>query len=74
MLFVADLRVDGDSKFRFQFGREDISITKRLRFSMMINTDKEYMAGLRYIATKYISVSSHYDSDMDMGAGITVTY
>lgn len=74
MLFVADLRVDGDGKFRFQFGREDIPVSKRLRASMMINTDKEYMLGLRYIATKYISVSSHYDSDMGIGAGITFTY
>ena len=74
MLFVADFRVDGDGKFRFQFGREDVPVTKRLRFSMMINTDKEYMAGLRYIATKYISVSSHYDSDMGLGAGLTLTY
>jgi len=74
MLFVADARVDGDGKFRFQFGREDVPVTKRLRFSMMINTDKEYMAGLRYIATKYISVSSHYDSDMGLGAGLTITY
>ena len=74
MLFVADARVDGDGKFRFQLGREDVPVTKRLRFSMMINTDKEYMAGLRYIATKYISVSSHYDSDMGLGAGLTITY
>ena len=74
MLFVADLRIDGNGKFRFQFGREDVPVTKRLRFSMMINTDKEYMAGLRYIATKYISFSSHYDSDMGLGAGITITY
>ena len=74
MLFVADLRVDGDGKFRFQFSREDLPVSKRLRFSMMINTDKEYMAGLRYIATKYLSVSSHYDSDMGLGAGITFTY
>ncbi|MBS1497444.1 MAG: multicopper oxidase domain-containing protein [Bacteroidetes bacterium] len=74
MLFVADLRVDGDGRFRFQFGREDVPVTKRLRFSMMINTDKEYMAGLRYIATKYISLSSHYDSDMGLGVGMTITY
>jgi hypothetical protein len=47
MLFVADLRVYGDGRFRFQFGREDIPVSKRLRLSMMINTDKEYMAGLR---------------------------
>ena len=74
MLFVADARIDGDGKFRFQFSREDVPVTKRLRFSMMINTDKEYMLGLRYIATKYFSVSSHYDSDMGLGAGITITY
>jgi hypothetical protein len=74
MLFVADARVDGDGKFRFQFSREDIPVTRRLRFSMMMNTDKEYMAGLRYIATKYVSLSTHYDSDMGLGAGITITY
>jgi CopA family copper-resistance protein len=74
MLFVADARVDGDGKFRFQLGRDDIPVTKRLRASMMINTDKEYMLGLRYIATKYISISAHEDSDMGLGAGITITY
>lgn len=74
MLFIADFRVDGDGKFRFQFSREDIPITSRLRLNMAINTDKEYTAGLRYIATKYISLSSHYDSDMGLGAGITLTY
>lgn len=73
-LTVADFRVDGDGKFRFQLSREDIAVTPRLRFSWMINTDKEYMAGLRYIATKYISVSTHYDSDMGLGAGIVFTY
>lgn len=74
MLFVADARVDGNGKFRFQFGREDIPVSPRLRFNMMINTDKEYMAGFRYILTKYINLSTHYDSDMGIGAGITITY
>ncbi len=74
MLFVADARVDGDGKFRFQLGREDVPITNRLRFSMMINSDKEYMLGLRYILTKYLSVSTHEDSDMGWGAGFTFTY
>lgn len=74
MLFIADFRVDGDGKFRFQLSRKDMPVTSRLRFSMMINTDKEYMAGLRYIITKYISISSHYDSDMGLGAGLTFTY
>ncbi len=74
MLFIADARVDGNGKFRFQLGREDIPITSRLRFAMMINTDKEYMAGFRYIVTKYFSLSTHYDSDMGLGGGITITY
>ncbi|MDQ6757627.1 MAG: multicopper oxidase domain-containing protein, partial [Bacteroidota bacterium] len=73
-LTVADFRVDGDGKFRFQLSREDLSVTPRLRFNWMINTDKEYMAGFRYIVTKYFSLSSHYDSDMGMGVGITITY
>jgi len=74
MLFIADARVDGNGKFRFQLEREDIPVTKRLRFNMMINTDKEYMAGFRYITTKYISLSTHYDSDMGWGAGFVLTY
>ena len=74
MLFIADARVDSDGKFRFQLGREDIPITSRLRFNLMINTDKEYMAGFRYILTKYFSLSTHYDSDMGMGVGITLNY
>lgn len=74
MLFIADARIDSDGKFRFQFSREDIAITSRLRFNLMINTDKEYAAGFRYIITKYFSVSTHYDSDMGGGAGITLTY
>ena len=73
-LTIADFRVDGNGKFRFQLSREDIPVTPRLRFAWMINTDKEYMAGFRYIATKYISLSTHYDSDMGLGAGLTITY
>ena len=73
-LTVADIRVDGNGKFRFQLSREDIAITPRLRFVWMINTDKEYMAGLRYITGKYISLSTHYDSDMGVGAGLTFTF
>ncbi|MEO6630808.1 MAG: multicopper oxidase domain-containing protein, partial [Mucilaginibacter sp.] len=74
MLFVADARIDGNGKFRFQLGREDIPLTSRLRLSLMGNTDKEYTAGFRYVVTKYFSVSSHYDSDMGLGGGLTLTY
>ena len=74
MLVIADARIDGNEKFRFQLSREDIPVTTRLRFNIMINTDKEYTVGLKYIVTKYFSVSSHYNSDMGVGAGITLTY
>ncbi|MEB0278200.1 MULTISPECIES: multicopper oxidase domain-containing protein [unclassified Mucilaginibacter] len=74
MLFVADMRIDGNGKLRFQLGREDIPIAQRLRMTLIINTDKEYTAGLRYIITKYFSLSTHYDSDMGLGGGLTLTY
>ena len=47
---------------------------KRLRGSFMVNTDKEYMIGSRYIFTKNISLAAHYDSDMGFGAGLTLIY
>lgn len=74
MLFIADGRIDSDGKFRFQLSREDIALTSRLRLNIMLNTDKEYAAGFRYIITKYFSFSTHYDSDMGYGAGIKLTY
>ncbi|MBS1662696.1 MAG: multicopper oxidase domain-containing protein [Bacteroidetes bacterium] len=74
LLLVADWRVDMRGNLRLQLGREDVPVSSRLRFSFMANTDKEYMAGLRYIVTKYIGVSTHYDSDMGFGAGLTFNY
>ena len=74
LLVKADARLDTDGKFRFQLMREDVPVSRRMRFSFMLNTDKEYMAGFRYIITKYFSISSHYDSDMGPGAGITLSY
>lgn len=74
MLVKADARIDTDGKLRAQLSREGIPLTTRLRMSFMLNSDKEYMAGFRYIITKYISLSTHYDSDMQLGAGITVHY
>jgi hypothetical protein len=73
-LMLADARIDGNGKLRFQLSREDIPVTSRLRLNFMGNTDKEYAAGLRYIVTKWFALSTHYDSDMGLGAGITLTY
>ena len=73
-LFLADARIDLKGKFRFQLSREDIPITSRLRLNAMGNTDKEYMVGFRYVLTKWLAASTHYDSDMGFGAGMTITY
>ncbi len=74
MLVTAEARLDSKGKLRFQLMREDVPLTSRLRMNFMANTDKEYMAGFRYIVTKYFSLSTHYDSDMGYGGGITLTY
>ncbi|TKC06915.1 multicopper oxidase family protein [Pedobacter frigoris] len=74
MLVTAEARVDSKGKLRFQLMREDIPLSSRLRLNIMGNSDKEYMGGLRYIVTKYFSFSTHYDSDMGYGGGITLTY
>lgn len=40
----------------------------------MYNSDLEYMIGLQYILDKMFAISAHYDSDMGIGAGITLRY
>jgi hypothetical protein len=49
-------------------------VLKRLRMSLMWNTDKGYMAGLRYIATRNFGITTHYDSDMGIGFGMNLNY
>ncbi|TDO26361.1 multicopper oxidase family protein [Sediminibacterium goheungense] len=63
-----------DGIVRLQLMREDIPLTKRLRFAFMVNTDKEYMTGLHYIFSRALAVRTHYDSDMGFGAGFTFAY
>jgi hypothetical protein len=70
--FQTEIFSDGD--VRLQLMREDVPVSKRLRFSFMANADKEYMAGLRYIIGKNFSLSSHYDSDMGAGFGVRLNY
>jgi hypothetical protein len=70
--FQSEIFSDGD--VRLQLMREDVPVSKRLRFSFMVNTDKEYMAGIRYIAGKNIALSTHYDTDMGIGFGVSLNY
>jgi len=74
MLVVAEARVDQEGKLRLQLGREDIPLMSRLRLNAYWNTDREYRTGLRYVLTKYISLSAHYDNDMGFGAGLAIIY
>ncbi len=74
MLIKLQGEIYQDGNLRFQLMREDMPVSKRLRFSFMINTDKEYMAGFKYIVGKNLSVSMHYDSDMFFGGGFTLSY
>lgn len=73
-LIIADFRVDSQGKLRLQFQRQDLALTKRLRLDLMYNSDLEYMVGLKYILDKMFAISAHYDSDMGIGAGITLLY
>lgn len=74
MLVIAQAEIFTDGNVRLQLERKDIPISKRLRMSAMINTDKEFMAGLRYIVSKNFSFSTHYDSDMGFGVGVMLNY
>ena len=74
MLFKFSLELYTDNTFRLQLKREDIPVSKRIRMTLMGDTDKEYMVGFRYIITKNLSPSMHYDSDMGFGAGVTFMY
>ncbi len=74
MMVQLQTEVYQDGNLRAQLMREDIPIAKRLRGSFMVNTDKEYMASLRYIAGKNLGFTTHYDSDMGFGIGLTLNY
>ena len=71
---VVILDIVTNDKIRLAFSRDDIPLTERLRLRAMWNTDKEWTVGAKYILTKYWSLSTHYDSDMNWGAGLTFTY
>ena len=74
MLIKAQVEIFTDGNFRLQFERKDIPVSKRLRMSLMWNTEKEYMAGLRYIIKRNFGVTTHYDSDMGIGFGASFNY
>lgn len=74
LLIIIQAEVFHDGNVRFQLMRHDIPLTSRLRGAFMVNTDKEYMTGLKYIVTRHLRISVHYDSDMGVGGGVTLNY
>ena len=74
LLIIAQAEVYHDGNIRFQLQREDIPLSKRLRMAFMVNTDKEYMGGLKYIVGKNMGITTHYDSDMGIGFGVNLNY
>lgn len=73
-LIIADAQINTYGRVRLQLERDDIPLTRRLRMNLMVNTDKEYFAGLRYIILPYLGISVHYDSDLKFGAGVVLNY
>ena len=74
MLVIFQAEVFTDGNVRLQLMREDIPVSPRVRLAFMVNTDKEYMTGLKYILTRNIGITTHYDSDMGFGFGATLSY
>ncbi|PAM94117.1 copper oxidase [Flavobacterium sp. IR1] len=74
MLVKAQVEVYTDGNIRVQFERKDIPLSRRLRMNLMWNTDKEYMAGLKYIVARNFGITTHYDSDMGVGFGLNLNY
>jgi hypothetical protein len=74
MLVIFQTEIYHDGNFRMQLMREDIPLSQRLRMAFMVNTDKEYMAGLKYIVARNFGITTHYDSDMGIGFGVNLNY
>lgn len=74
MLVIFQAEVFTDGNVRLQLMREDIPVSPRLRWAFMVNTDMEYMTGLKYILTRNIGITTHYDSDMGIGFGASINY
>lgn len=70
--FQAEVYHDGI--VRLSLMRDDIPVSKRIRARFLVNSDKEYIAGLHYILNKNMAIATHYDSDMGLGLGLMLNY
>lgn len=74
MFLQSELRIDHLGNARFQLSRSDIPVTKRLRLSVVGNTDKEFNFDFDYNIGKRFFIHASYDSDYKYGAGLTVNW
>ena len=71
---VTDIRIDQDGYTRVQIRRDDIPVSKKIRMWGLVNSDKEFNIGARYIVSKFTSIGGSYDSDLGAGVGLHITY
>ena len=74
MLVRLETEVFTNGTFLMQLTRDDIPLTKRIRADLMVNSDKEYMLGVKYVLNRFTAFKIHYDSDMGLGFGINLNY
>lgn len=74
MFVQSELRVDHRGNVRFQLSRNDMPISRRLRLSLVGNSDWEYNIDFDYNIAKRFYIHASYDSDYKYGAGLTVLW
>ena len=74
MFIRSEWRIDHTGKLRLQLERRDMALSNNFFFDWSVNTDKEYSVNFRYMVSKYLSLSTNYDSDYGWGAGLTWHY
>ena len=74
MLVRAELRTDLTGQLRLQLERRDLPLSNNLFADLRVNTDREYLLGIRYMVSKYASFSTNYDNQYGWGAGLTFHY
>lgn len=74
MLVRSEWRIDHTGKLRLQLERKDLPLSNNFFADLRANSDKEYTVGFRYMFSRYLSLSTNYDSDYKWGAGLTLVY
>ena len=74
MLIRSEWRIDQYGRMRLQLERRDLPLSNNMFLDLRVNTDKEYTVGLRYMISRFASISTNYDSDYKWGMGLTFHY